>query len=52
MIQMLFFEGVRRGYYRSCYYGDAVLYAVGTAILCHGVSYLLKEFYLSLSWWS
>ncbi len=38
-LQLLFFEGVRLGYYRPWYYGDAVLYALGTATIFHAVSH-------------
>ncbi len=36
--QVLYFKAVRRGWARNYYYGDAVLYALATAVIFHVVS--------------
>ena len=39
-VQVLYLKGVERGWLKSWYYGDALLYALSTATLFHAVSAL------------
>lgn len=43
--QLVFFKAVDKGYFHNYYYGDAILYALFTAVIFHAVSYILIMFW-------
>ena len=39
-MQVLYFKAVQKGWAKSYYYGDVILYSLSTALLFHAVSFL------------